>query len=209
MPYARAGTPGKALEFFQPLRARTRLRPSTCSRAWPSSTTTPASGRDHAGLPQADEREARTARSSATGRAASPTLRSPAATRSKGVTEVQRLVDVFELPPPAANARKTEEAVQAGFASTLVDLATAWHREAIRHRTPSPAPTTRRTMDALPRRSTACCSRKFPDVATLEFPEIDKRDWPDRVPPRLTSTRSFSGRWSVGHECAPAFDKVD
>lgn len=125
--------------------------------------------------------------------------------KKKGVTEVQRLVDVFEAFNTSEHKDDVKKECKQAAASTLVDLATAWHREAIGTDT-QPGTNDRKTMEL-----SAALYRllldKFPDMGSLEFPQIDRRDWPTeyRIAYFYAELLWKMERWA---ECAPAFDKV-
>jgi len=204
MPYARAGTPGKALEFFSRfaadeaqafdmLESLAELYYDTGD--WDSTVQVyhrlmseqPGSGK----LCYWQSRVTNAALASGD--------------KKKGVTEVQRLVDVFESFKAGDHKEEDKKVCKQASASTLVDLATAWHREAIGTDT-QPGTNDRKTME-LAATLYRLLIEKFPDMGTLEFPLIDKRDWPNeyRVSYFYAELLWKMERWA---ECAPAFDKV-
>jgi tetratricopeptide (TPR) repeat protein len=87
----------------------------------------------------------------------------------------------------------------------MVDLATSWHREAIGTDT-QPGTNDRKTME-LSAQMYRLLLDKFPDMASMEFPDIDRRDWPTqyRISYFYAELLWKMEKWA---ECAPAFDKV-
>lgn len=204
MPYARAGTPAKALEFFsrfaeneakayEMLENLAELYYDTGE--WASTVQVyhrlmseqPGSGK----LCYWQSRVTNASLS--------------AGDKKKGVTEVQRLVDVFDSYKTSDHKEDDKKNCKQAAAGTLVDLATAWHREAIGTDT-QPGTNDRKTME-LAATLYRLLLEKFPDMGTLEFPQIDKRDWPNeyRVSYFYAELLWKMERWA---ECAPAFDKV-
>lgn len=204
MPYARAGTPGKALEFFSRfavdeaqaydmLESLAELYYDTGE--WEATVQVyhklmseqPSSGK----LCYWQSRVTNAALASGD--------------KKKGVTEVQRLVDVFDNFKAADHKEEDKKSCKQASAGTLVDLATAWHREAIGTDT-QPGTNDKKTME-LAATLYRLLLEKFPDMSTLEFPQIDKRDWPTeyRVGYFYAELLWKMERWA---ECAPAFDKV-
>lgn len=122
------------------------------------------------------------------------------------VTELKRLVDIYEHyvkqeghPPDDVKQCKSETA------QVLVWLATSWHREAV-GTDESPGTNSVPTMKA----SAALYNllvEKFPDMEQLEFPSIDRKDWPThyRVAYYYAELLWKMEDWE---KCGPAFDTV-
>ena len=87
----------------------------------------------------------------------------------------------------------------------LIDLATAWHREAIGTDT-QPGTNDRGTME-LATKLYRLILKNFPDMEQMEFPDIDKRDWPTEY---KVSYYYAELLWKMENwaECGPAFDHV-
>ena len=122
-----------------------------------------------------------------------------------GKVEVARLVDVYDLTAKSGKKEEVKTACKQVAAQMLVDLATAWHREAIGTDT-QPGTNDRRTME-LASELYRILLQKFPDMAAMEFPAIDKRDWPTeyKVSYFYAELLWKMEKWG---ECAPAFDRV-
>ncbi|MEC7522618.1 MAG: tetratricopeptide repeat protein [Myxococcota bacterium] len=125
--------------------------------------------------------------------------------KDEQVTEVRRLVDVQES---FANAGHPAEAVtecKQATAAVLVELATAWHREAI-GTDDQPG-----TNDVNTMRGAAALYRvvldRFPNMEDMQFPDIDRRDWPTeyRVSYFYAELLWRMEDWAT---CGPAFDRV-
>ena len=87
----------------------------------------------------------------------------------------------------------------------LIDLATAWHREAIGTDT-QPGTNDRNTME-LASKLYRLLLKEFPEMESMEFPDIDKRDWPTEYKVAYFYAELL---WKMENwgECGPAFDKV-
>lgn len=120
--------------------------------------------------------------------------------------EVQRMVDLYETYMGQTQRAETArgECKQA-TASTLVELATAWHREAIGTEA-QPGTNDRNTME-LSAQMYRLVLDKFPEMEEMEFPNIDRRDWPTnyKVSYYYAELLWKMEKWG---ECGPAFDKV-
>lgn len=204
MPYARAGTPAKALEFFSRFAENEERAYEMLENLgelyydtgeWSSTTQVyhrlmteqPSSGKLCYWQ----------------GRVTNASL--SAGDKKKGVTEVQRLVDVFDTYKTSSHKEEDKKTCKQATASTLVDLATAWHRESIGTDS-QPGTNDRKTMEAAATLYRLLLE-KFPDMADIEFPQIDKRDWPNeyRISYYYAELLWKMERWA---ECAPAFDRV-
>jgi tetratricopeptide (TPR) repeat protein len=121
------------------------------------------------------------------------------------VREVQRMTDLYETFIRGQHSPQSITQCKQTTASILVELSTAWHREAIGTES-QPGTNDRNTM-----RLAAALYRlvldKFPDMESMEFPEIDRRDWPTqyRVSYYYAELLWKMEDWA---QCGPAFDKV-
>jgi tetratricopeptide (TPR) repeat protein len=121
------------------------------------------------------------------------------------VLEVRRLVDLYTNFTQAQHPQEAINECKQATASVLVYLATAWHREAIGTEE-SPGTNDRNTM-----RAAAALYRlvveRFPDMEQMEFPDIDRRDWPTqyRIAYFYAELLWRMEDWTA---CGPAFDRV-
>lgn len=121
------------------------------------------------------------------------------------VTEVQRLVDVMDAFAAASHPAESQTECRQVTATVLVELSTAWHREAI-GTDEQPGTNDRNTMN-LAGQLYRLLTERFPDMEQLEFPDIDRRDWPTlyRVQYFYAELLWRMENWA---ECGPAFDRV-
>jgi len=121
------------------------------------------------------------------------------------VTEIQRLVDVMGAFAQATHPAESQTECRQVTATVLVELATAWHREAI-GTDEQPGTNDRNTMN-LAGQLYRLLTERFPDMEHLEFPDIDRRDWPTlyRVQYFYAELLWRMENWA---ECGPAFDRV-
>ncbi|HJL19194.1 MAG TPA: tetratricopeptide repeat protein [Sandaracinaceae bacterium LLY-WYZ-13_1] len=126
--------------------------------------------------------------------------------KDEQVREVRRLVDLHESFTGADGREQAaiQECSQA-TAAILVELATAWHREAI-GTDDQPGTNDRNTMRA----ATAIYRlvlERFPNMDQMEFPNIDRRDWPTEY--RISYFYAeLLWRMEDWAQCGPAFDRV-
>ncbi|MBN1655521.1 MAG: tetratricopeptide repeat protein [Deltaproteobacteria bacterium] len=125
--------------------------------------------------------------------------------KPRQVVEIERMLDLWEVFEKSNRAIETRKACKQAAASVLIDLATAWHREAIGTDT-QPGTNDRNTME-LSAKLYNLILQKFPDMEKMEFPEIDKRDWPTEY---KVSYYYAELLWKMEDwtKCGPAFDKV-
>jgi tetratricopeptide (TPR) repeat protein len=121
------------------------------------------------------------------------------------VTEVRRLVDIYNSYRQGSRSAQALNECRSAAASILVELSTAWHREAV-GTDEQPGTNDRNTMQ-----QSAALYRltleTFPDLDSMEFPEIDRRDWPTvyRVSYFYAELLWRMEDWA---QCGPAFDRV-
>ncbi len=125
--------------------------------------------------------------------------------KKRQVTEVERMIDLWEVYNESGKPEEARKACKQEAASVLIDLATAWHREAIGTDT-QPGTNDRGTME-LATELYRIVLQKFPDMETMQFPSIDKRDWPTEY---KVSYYYAELLWKMEdwNKCGPAFDKV-
>ncbi len=126
--------------------------------------------------------------------------------KAQQVTEVERMIDLWETYNGQATHKEDAKKIcKQAAASVLIDLATAWHREAIGTDT-QPGTNDRGTME-LASKLYRLLLKSFPDMESMEFPDIDKRDWPTEYKVAYFYAELL---WKMENwgECGPAFDKV-
>ena len=121
------------------------------------------------------------------------------------VTEIERMIDLWEAYMADNHKEDAQKTCKQAAASVLIDLATAWHREAIGTDT-QPGTNDRGTME-LASKLYRLILAKFPDMEQMEFPEIDKRDWPTEYKVSYYYAELL-WRMEDWGECGPAFDRV-
>ena len=121
------------------------------------------------------------------------------------VTEVQRLVDMYNSFRQASHPAQAMNECRSSAASVLVELSTAWHREAIGTEE-QPGTNDRGTMTQATQLYRLTLDT-FPDMDSMEFPDIDRRDWPTvyRVSYYYAELLWRMEDWG---QCGPAFDRV-
>lgn len=125
--------------------------------------------------------------------------------KSDQTREVRRLVDLYGTFVEAQHPTESVNECKQATAGVLVYLATAWHREAIGS-DDQPGTNDRNTMRAAATLYRLVLDR-FPDMADMEFPEIDRRDWPTeyRISYFYAELLWRMEEWAT---CGPAFDRV-
>ena len=121
------------------------------------------------------------------------------------VTEIERMIDLWESYMSSNHSDESKKSCKQAAAAVLVDLSTAWHREAIGTDT-QPGTNDRGTME-LAAKLYRLTLEKFPDMESMQFPDIDKRDWPTQY---KVSYYYAELLWKMENwaQCGPAFDKV-
>ncbi|MEM9193226.1 MAG: tetratricopeptide repeat protein [Myxococcota bacterium] len=125
--------------------------------------------------------------------------------KDEQVREVQRMVDLFETFSGQNHPQESVAQCKQETATILVELATAWHREAIGTDT-QPGTNDRGTM-RLAASLYEMVIEKFPDMEQMQFPNIDRRDWPTQYKVAYYYAELL---WKMEDwtRCGPAFDKV-
>jgi tetratricopeptide (TPR) repeat protein len=121
------------------------------------------------------------------------------------VTEIERMIDLYDTYAESKQSEEAKKSCKQAAASVLIDLSTAWHREAIGTDT-QPGTNDRSTME-LASKLYRMILEHFPDMESMSFPDIDKRDWPTEY---KVSYYYAELLWKMENwgECGPAFDKV-
>ena len=125
--------------------------------------------------------------------------------KPKQVVEIQRMVDLYESYSSGKHKEGEIKSCKQSAASVLIDLATAWHREAIGTDT-QPGTNDRGTMEQASKLYRLILD-KFPDMEAMEFPDIDKRDWPTEYKVSYYYAELLWKMEAWG-QCGPAFDRV-
>jgi tetratricopeptide (TPR) repeat protein len=121
------------------------------------------------------------------------------------LTEIERMIDLWETYDKGNHKEDGKKLCKQAAASVLIDLATAWHREAIGTDT-QPGTNDRGTME-LASKLYRLLLKSFPDMEAMQFPDIDKRDWPTEYKVAYYYAELL---WKMENwgECGPAFDRV-
>ncbi len=125
--------------------------------------------------------------------------------KAQQVTEVERMIDLYDTYQQGTHKEDAKKTCKQAAASVLIDLATAWHREAIGTDT-QPGTNDRNTME-FASKLYRLLLKEFPEMESMEFPDIDKRDWPTQYKVAYFYAELL---WKMENwgECGPAFDKV-
>jgi tetratricopeptide (TPR) repeat protein len=125
--------------------------------------------------------------------------------KKEQVVEIERMIDLYDAYREAKHGDEEKAACKQSAASVLIDLSTAWHREAIGTDT-QPGTNDRVTME-LASKLYRLILKHFPDMEQMQFPDIDKRDWPTEY---KVSYYYAELLWKMENwgQCGPAFDRV-
>lgn len=133
------------------------------------------------------------------------------ASNTQRMTEVQRLLDVYDTyRSSTSRPQEAKNECRNNAARVAFDVASHWHLEAI-GRSAEGQQQTRGTRNPETMRLTGELYQKildtFPDFDQVEFPEYDRRDWPNRY--RIAYYRADILRDQGDNEhCGPAYDAV-
>jgi tetratricopeptide (TPR) repeat protein len=121
------------------------------------------------------------------------------------VTELRRMVDLYDSFVSGSHPAEAVNECKSATAQILAWLATSWHREAIGTEQ-QPGTNDRSTMQ-LATRLYELLIQRFPDLESLEFPEIAREDWPTQYKVAYYYAELL---WKMEDwaRCGPAFDKV-
>lgn len=121
------------------------------------------------------------------------------------IVELKRLVDVYRTYTKGGKPAEKVEECKVETASTMLWLGTSWHREAVGTEA-APGTRDKKTMSqaAVLYRTLL---KEFPDMEQMQFPNIDKRDWPTeyKISYFYAELLWKMEEWS---QCGPAFDHV-
>lgn len=125
--------------------------------------------------------------------------------KAQQVTEIERMIDLYDTYAQSKQSDDSKKSCKQAAASVLIDLSTAWHREAIGTDT-QPGTNDRSTME-LASKLYRMILEHFPDMEQMQFPDIDKRDWPTEY---KVSYYYAELLWKMENwaQCGPAFDRV-
>jgi tetratricopeptide (TPR) repeat protein len=125
--------------------------------------------------------------------------------KAQQVTEIERMLDLYDAFRESKHSEESKKTCKQAAASVLIDLSTAWHREAIGTDT-QPGTNDKGTM-GLASKLYQLILKNFPDMESMEFPDIDKRDWPTEY---KVSYYYAELLWKMENweKCGPAFDHV-
>lgn len=125
--------------------------------------------------------------------------------KAQQVTEIERMINLWDTYRESKHNEDAKNTCKQAAASVLIDLATAWHREAIGTDT-QPGTNDRGTME-LASKLYRLILKSFPDMEEMQFPDIDKRDWPTEY---KVSYYYAELLWKMENwaQCGPAFDHV-
>lgn len=125
--------------------------------------------------------------------------------KAEQVAEGKQLIDVYKAFMRAKHAASAKNECKQATAGVLFQLATAWHREAVG--TAQQAGTKDRNTMRLAAQLYDRLVEEFPDLQSLKFPNIARKDWP--TPYRIAYYRAeLLWKMEDWRECGPAFDRV-
>lgn len=123
------------------------------------------------------------------------------------LVEVRNQVDLAKKLDKSRSKKLKEASVQCNqkTATVLLELATAWHREAVGTDS-QPGTRDRETMNRAGQLYRILLTQ-FPNMDRMRFPDIDKRDWPTkyRITYYMAELMWKAEDWK---RCGPAFDAV-
>lgn len=204
LPYSRYGSPGKALDFFrryskndaeahEMLENLAELYYDTGQ--WPEAVTV-----YHKLM--ADE-----PRSDSLCEWQTKVTNAVISSRSKDeqIVELKRLADIYRGFQKGNRPADKVEECKSETATTMLWLGTSWHREAV-GTDDAPGTKDKKTMSqaAVLYRTLL---KEFPDMEQMDFPNIDKRDWPTEYKISYFYAELL---WKMEEwgQCGPAFDHV-
>lgn len=204
LPYSHYGSPGKALEFFRRYAANDAEAHEMLENLaelyydtgqWPHAITV------------YHKLMADSPRSDSLCQWQTKVTNAVISSRSKEeqIVELKRLVDVYRTYAKGGKPAEKQEECKVETASTMLWLATAWHREAV-GTDDSPGTRNKKTMSqaAVLYRTLL---KEFPDMEQMQFENIDKRDWPTTYKISYFYAELL---WKMEEwgQCGPAFDHV-
>ena len=125
--------------------------------------------------------------------------------KDEQIIELKRLVDIYRGFQKSNRPQDKVEQCKVETATTMLWLGTSWHREAVGTDT-APGTRDKKTMSqaAVLYRTLL---KEFPDMEQMQFPNVDKRDWPTeyKISYFYAELLWKMEDWS---QCGPAFDHV-
>jgi len=204
LPYSRYGSPGKALEFFrryargdaeahEMLENLAELYYDTGQ--WPEAIT--VYHKLMADMPRSDslcDWQTKVTNAVISSRS-----------KDEQIVELKRLADVYRGFQKGNRPAEKVEQCKVETATTMLWLGTSWHREAV-GTDEAPGTRDKKTMSqaAVLYRTLL---KEFPDMEQMQFPNIDKRDWPTEYKISYFYAELL---WKMEEwgQCGPAFDHV-
>ncbi|MGD8318745.1 MAG: tetratricopeptide repeat protein, partial [Myxococcales bacterium] len=125
--------------------------------------------------------------------------------KDEQIVELKRLVDIYRGFQKGNRPADAVEECKVETATTMLWLGTSWHREAV-GTDDAPGTRDKKTMSqaAVLYRTLL---KEFPDMEQMEFPNIDKRDWPTEYKISYFYAELLWKMEDWG-QCGPAFDHV-
>ncbi|HSN85029.1 MAG TPA: tetratricopeptide repeat protein [Polyangiales bacterium] len=125
--------------------------------------------------------------------------------KDEQIIELKRLVDIYRGFQKSNRPEEKVEQCKVETATTMLWLGTSWHREAV-GTDDAPGTRDKKTMSqaAVLYRTLL---KEFPDMEQMQFPNVDKRDWPTeyKISYFYAELLWKMDEWS---QCGPAFDHV-
>lgn len=125
--------------------------------------------------------------------------------KDEQIIELKRLVDIYRGFQKSNRPEDKVEQCKVETATTMLWLGTSWHREAV-GTDDAPGTRDKKTMSqaAVLYRTLL---KEFPDMEQMQFPNVDKRDWPTeyKISYFYAELLWKMDEWS---QCGPAFDHV-
>ncbi len=121
------------------------------------------------------------------------------------LVELRRLIDLVDTFDKRSLPKEYVAECRTESATILISLATSWHRETVGG-DGQPGTNDKTTMTYAARLYDLLVER-YPNLDQMEFPAIDKRDWPTRY--RVAYYRAeLLWKMEDWEQCGPAFDRV-
>jgi tetratricopeptide (TPR) repeat protein len=125
--------------------------------------------------------------------------------KQEQIIELKRLVDIYRTFKKGGKPKAKVQECKAETATSMLWLGTSWHREAVGSEA-APGTKNKKTMSqaAVLYRTLL---KEFPDMEQMDFPNVDKRDWPTKYKISYFYAELLwkMEEWS---QCGPAFDHV-
>ncbi|MGF1469689.1 MAG: tetratricopeptide repeat protein [Sandaracinaceae bacterium] len=206
LPFSRVGRPAQALEFFRRYaedEAQARRLLENLAELYYDTGLWPQTIETYHRLMAVDPRGDRVCYWQS--RVANAVISSEP--KGEQILEVRRMVELFDTYAEQSHPQQAVTECKQATAGILVELATAWHREAIGDEQQNvPGTNDVQTISQAARLYQIILDR-FPDLGDLEFPDIARRDWPTayNISYYYAELLWRSDNWEL---CGPAFDRV-